>query len=134
MKKTINDFKLNTYAYPLLSEEGRKVPYSCNYDINYSSILTRLIQEAGRFCESFASDLFIEWHNVKAWIESAGFCDSEVFLFGFRQYGVDDAGYILSRYNGGGYAYPEEEYRSLWRLEISTNDSGDIKMILGRVF
>lgn len=27
--------------------------------INYSSILSKLIQEAGRWCEHYASDLFI---------------------------------------------------------------------------
>ena len=31
------------------------------WEINTSFILTRLIQEAGRWCESFASDLFVQW-------------------------------------------------------------------------
>lgn len=36
-----------------------------NWEINYSSILTKLIQEAGRWCEHYASDLFITWkHNI----------------------------------------------------------------------
>ena len=131
---TFEDFKFNTYAYHLMTEEGRRSSYSGKYEINYSSILSRLIQEAGRFCEFFASDLFIDWGGVLRWMDEAGECEEAVFLFGFRQSGVDGNSYVLSRYNGGCYRYPEKEYRSMWRLEISTNDNEQIKMILGRVF
>ena len=136
MEKTVTfeDFKLNTYAYGLLTEEGRRDYYSGKYEINYSSILSRLIQEAGRFCEYFASDLFIDWGGVLRWMEEAEDNSESVFLFGFRQNGVDGNSFVLSRYNNGCYRYPEKEYRSMWRLEISTNDKDGIKMILGRVF
>ena len=33
--------------------------------INLSSILTVLIQEAGRWCRSYASDLFIYWSSLQ---------------------------------------------------------------------
>ena len=136
MEKTVTfeDFKFNTYAYGLLTEEGRRDYYSGKYEINYSSILSRLIQEAGRFCEYFASDLFIDWGGVLRWMEEAEDNSESVFLFGFRQNGVDGNSFVLSRYNNGCYRYPEKEYRSMWRLEISTNDKDGIKMILGRVF
>ena len=136
MKKeyTLDDFRANTYAYKLMTEEGRFSSYSGKYEINTSSILTALIQEAGRLCERFASDLFIDWAGVERWIDNAAQDDETVFLLGFRRNGVDGNGFILSRYNGGAYDYPEKEYRSMWRLEISTNNDNDIKMILGRVF
>lgn len=136
MEKTVTfeDFKFNTYAYGLLTEEGRRDYYSGKYEINYSSILSRLIQEAGRFCEYFASDLFIDWGGVLRWMEEAEDNSESVFLFGFRQNGVDGNSFVLSRYNNGCYRYPEKEYRSMWRLEISTDDKDSIKMILGRVF
>lgn len=136
MKKTytVNDFEANTYAYKPIEATGYTSAYSGHYDINYSSILTRLIQEAGRFCEYFASDLFIDWGGVLQWMEEAEDNSESVFLFGFRQNGVDGNSFVLSRYNNGCYRYPEKEYRSMWRLEISTNDHDQIKMILGRVF
>ena len=133
-EKKIDDFKANTYAYKLMTEEGRFSSYSGKYEINASSILTRLIQEAGRLCERFASDLFIDWAGIERWIDNATEDSETVFLLGFRQNGVDGNDFILSRYNSGCYLYPEKEYRSMWRLEISTNNDGDIKMILGRVF
>lgn len=131
---TFDDFKFNTYAYHLITEEGRRDYYSGKYEINYSSVLSRLIQEAGRFCEYFASDLFIDWGGVLRWMEEARENSEAVFLFGFRQNGVDGNSFVFSRYNDGCYRYPEKEYRSMWRLEISTDDRDNIKMILGRVF
>lgn len=134
MKKTytVSDFKANTYAYKPIEETGYISAYSGHYDINYSSILTRLIQEAGRFCESFASDLFIDWRNVDGILDESGEIE-KTFLFGFRQNGVDHDNFILSRYNGGAYLNPQGEYRSMWRLDIVA-DGLEIKMTLGRVF
>lgn len=131
MKKeyTVNDFRMDGKVY---TATGYVSSYSGKYDINDSSILTRLIQEAGRYCERFASDLFIDWKAVERKIDSADALDL-VFLFGFRRDGVDGNSFILSRYNGGGYAYPEKEYRSMWRLDI-TADGDRIEMVLGRVF
>lgn len=136
MKKeySLSDFRVNDYAYKPITASGYRSSYSGKFEINDSSILTRLIQEAGRFCESFASDLFIDWNGVQRWIENAAAAvdDSAVFLFGFRQMGVDGNSFILSRYNGGAYVCPEKEYRSMWRLDIHAGE--EIKMTLGRVF
>ena len=136
MKKeyTIFDFKVNDYAYSrdIVTASGYVSSYSGAYEINTSGILSRLIQEAGRFCESFASDLFIDWKEIEKKID----CNDALFLtylFGFRQNGVDHNSFILSRYNGGGYAFPEKEYRSMWRLDIKA-DGNSITMTLGRVF
>lgn len=59
------------------------------WDLNYSSILTQLIQYAGRFCESYASDLFIIWKFcVEAKLKDPDL-ESYSVLFGFREMGVD---------------------------------------------
>ena len=42
-----------------------------SWEINTSSILTKLIQEAGRWCESYASDLFIRWGVIQKGLENA---------------------------------------------------------------
>lgn len=135
---TLDDFRMNTYAHDTMTDTGRRSYYNGKYEVNHSGILTRLIQEAGRFCERFASDLFIDWGGVERWIDNADTGAETVFLFGFRRDGVDGNSFVLSRYNNGCYAYPEKEYRSMWRLEISTGvdeyNSDEISMTLGRVF
>ena len=127
----LEDFKINKYAYGVIESDGSWSNYSGKYDINYSSILSRLIQEAGRFCENFASDLFIDWQSIELDLEKPDFSGG-VYLFGFRQSGVDHNTFVLSRYNSEG-DYAKHNYRSLWRLDISVNDR-DIKMELGRCF
>lgn len=127
---TYDDFKVNDYAYKPIEAEGRWDTYRNCYSVNDSDILTRLIQEAGRYCEHYASDLFIDWEYVQAAVHSG---DNTTFLFGFRQMGVDHAAFVFSRYNESGYS-ARHEYRSLWRLDIRTDDERNITMTLGRVF
>lgn len=45
------DFSTKTCYSKVIEEHGR------DFEINYSSILTKLIQECGRLCENYASDL-----------------------------------------------------------------------------
>lgn len=127
-----DDFKANTYAYKPITATGYADSRD-HFDINSSSILTTLIQEAGRYCESFASDLFIDWQRVLETIDAARPGDLQVsFLFGFRQNGVDHDSFIFSRFNQYDY-HAKHEYRSLWRLDI-TFPGREIVMKLGRVF
>lgn len=130
---TAKEFKMNTYAYKPIVETGRFSSSSGRYEINYSGILTRLIQEAGRFCEAYASDLFIDWQTVEAFINDIGDGETGYFLFGFRQYGVDHTEFVISRYTNNCYRDPAKEYRSMWRLDVSAEYS-ELTMTLGRVF
>lgn len=132
---TTAEFKVNTYAYgrDTIECSGRWAEREARFEINDSSILTRLIQEAGRYCERFASDLFIDWTAVQETIEAMTDDGHEIFLFGFRRDGVDHNAFILSRAeNQGYYGSLEHNYRSLWRLDITTSGR-DIEMTLGRV-
>ena len=101
-------------------------------EVNYSSILTRLIQEAGRYCESYASDLFIDWQDTLEKMSDIRMKDLSM-LFGFRADGVDDARSVF---------YHEEHeslyvYRSIWRLDVKvtrqTSERKDFTMTLYRV-
>ena len=121
---------MNDYAWKPITADGYLSSYSWKYEINYSSILTALIQEAGRLCENFASDLFIDWEAVLRFIDSPD-SESKTFLFGFRKDGVDHDSFIFSRYSNS--MHGEYYYRSLWRLDIVTKEK-EIKMTLGRVF
>jgi len=122
---TINDLKMRevyTDSY------GWWTTYREKFDVNYSSILTKLIQEAGRWCESYASDLFIDWINVEEKLHNRDY-EGGSYVFGFRQYGVDHLEYVLSRLNSG----DSKEYRSVWRLDMEVVED-KLTMKLGRVY
>lgn len=98
--------------------------------INYSSILTELICSAGRFCEYYASDLFIDWKAIDEKLTGEDIFSldgTDVFYFGMRESGVDHESFIRSR-----IAENHGQYRALYRLEVTRKD-GEMKMILKRM-
>ncbi|MCC2255547.1 hypothetical protein LKD70_14175 [Ruminococcus sp. CLA-AA-H200] len=110
--------------------------------INYSSILTRLIQEAGTVTTSYASDLFISWESFLEEVEKkmATMADFEYTTFlGFRQRGVDGPEYIEARLsNPETYGNP---YLSIFQLDLVAfyeadmyDGSYEIVMTLSQVF
>lgn len=104
-------------------ETGRYNRAEGKYDINTSSILTRLIQEAGRWCRSYASDLFIYWkYNVDKLLEN-GSMENSNLIFAFRELGVDDE--FAYNHNKRNYHY----YRAVWYLTITIVDE-KIEMVL----
>ena len=115
---TINDFKaMNSEVLETSGEltvnlfTGERT-----VSINYSSVLTRLIQEAGRICEFYASDLFIDWRAIAESLED-GSVETGSRLFGFRKAGVDEARSILYWRNETSRALPDH-YSTIWRLDI----------------
>ena len=115
------DFSEKKYKSRAIEAYGR------NFDINYSSILTKLIQECGRWCESYASDLFISWNSIIKKLEEKTMKTS-AYLFGIREMGVDHDEFVLSRYNNSGY-FAMYEYRKIYRLDVKV-DEDVIKMEL----
>lgn len=64
----------------------------------YSNILTKLIQDAGRLCNIYTSDLFIYWQrNIVKPLEK-GKLRSQTYTIEFRQNGVE--------------MYTEEDYKN----------------------
>lgn len=104
------DFSTKTYDSKVIEARGR------DFDINYSSILTKLIQECGRLCESYASDLFITWNGIVQKLKEKTMRTS-VYLFGIREMGVDSNEFVINRYNNYG-SYARHEYRKIYRLDI----------------
>ena len=91
--------------------------------LNMSEIYTKLIQEAGRICEHFASDILIDIESVEKWI--CGCSKSEYapargisFCFGFCKMGVDHWEFAKNRTNS--------ELYKIYRLDLSTSH-GHIK-------
>ena len=103
------DFSRIAYGTKTTEAFGR------DFEINYSSILTRLIKECGRLCESYASDLFVDWNGISQKLKDKTM-ESSTYLFGIREMGVDHNEFVLSRYNNNSYAY--YEYRKIYRLDV----------------
>ena len=92
---------------------------SLDHFINYSGILTRLIQEAGTITANYASDLFVSWEGFikKAEEKMNSQNDFEITtFFGFRENGVDGPEYISLKLSSPEiYGSP---YISIFRLNM----------------
>lgn len=132
---TVEDFKPNFESREPIEATGNWSESNKIFDINYSSILTRLIQEAGRWCERYASDLFIDWKHIEKSLSDPEY-KGEVRLFGFRESGVDHTAWVLNKYNN--LIYDRNEYRAIWKLTVKVEPHDyygkKISMELVRVF
>lgn len=105
-------------------EKGAFYREKGSWRINYGSILSKLIQEAGRWCEYYASNLFILWNAIDKKLED-GTIETESFVFAFGDRGVDsESGYKLHQdMNDRNY------YRAVWFLDVVVNED-EIEMVL----
>ena len=102
------------------------------FDINLSSILTKLIQEAGRWCENYASDLFIDWERLQSNLTNKKL-RNHTMIFAFRQCGVDGLTEVqIKTDNPIMYGYNNDYYRAVYVLDITINGDS-IKCELGRI-
>ena len=121
---TIDNFKMDNIDVRTI---GWWNGFQQKFDVNCSGILTKLIQEAGRWCENYASDLFVDWMCLMENFVDKDFKGGN-YLFGFRKDGVDNTSSILTHFNNGG----RNGYRAIWRLDVKVKND-EITMILGRV-
>lgn len=126
-KYTINSFKMNKI---IAKSQGYWSDDAGRFDVNYSSILTHLIQSAGRWCENYASDLFIDWCEITSCLKDPDFLGG-TYLFGFRKNGVDGESYIISNAENGKNL--SDYYREILRLEINIENNVCL-MVLGEVY
>lgn len=115
--------KLRSIIAGTITETGSYNPIECKWEINTSSILTRLIQEAGRWCEHYASDLFVQWkYEIENGLDN-GTLETDTFVFAMRDSGVDHKEWYKNHKDKHNY------YRAVWFLDVETNE-GKIKMTL----
>lgn len=111
-----------------VSYETQK-PVATGTDTNYSSVLSRLIQDTGRFCLHYASDLFVLWDTAITFLGQVcvwGGAPEEIgFAFGIREDGVDDAGTVARNLAKG----PRYYYRAVYVLETGRKN-GTVYMSL----
>ena len=128
---TKREYTIDDFITPVLDGETIEETAQSGSTLNYSSILTRLIQEAGRWCKRYASDLFIDWYYLVRDIEN-NTLDDRTMLFGFREDGVDGYRFVCSRYTQD-HIVARYTYRALWRLDIHIDDEGYVNMKLQEV-
>lgn len=105
-------------------------PSKGKWIINSSDILTKLIQVAGRECQSYAGDLFISWCTLEHELTKKEI-ENRKFLFGFRELGVDHTSYVLNHLNSPALSSYENTYKAVYMIELSVNEYGDLEMKLG---
>lgn len=119
--ENIDSFKMLDREAPITSD-GQII--NGEVSVNYSSILTKLIQEAGRWCKAYASDLFIFWSAITERLQN-GQLENASYLFGFYETGVDNAKSIINQYQTTGYA-AGLRYRAIWKLDVAVKNDGRI--------
>lgn len=139
-KYTMENFKLESVIEEAIGRWSNKNPYfygissEGKFDINYSSILTILIQAAGRICRCYASDLFISWSSLEKELNNPEY-EGGKYLFGMREMGVDHNTYVLSRLNNYGKEQMEKDIKELYLLEVKVEKSNvyaTITMFFGK--
>ena len=89
--------------------------YQGKTEINMSSIYTKLIQEAGRYCDFYASDLLFDIDKIHQIIQSG---ESGTVYIGFRDSGVDGNQYISVKEPSA----ISSEYHAIYRVEIKQTE------------
>ena len=146
MKYTVENFQKEMCCKPVIAKgqitmERGKI----QINLNWTNILTKLIQETGRLVESYASDLLYSLQNVHEILTCmtediySETCDEDMlqtsFLFGLREMGVDNTTQILVKYENAD-VYNNRfgaEYRQIWKLDVKVTKSGFVSMELYRV-
>ena len=91
--------------------------------INVSDILTKLIKEVGRLCDSYASDLFISWNEIQKKLDNGTMRGDELYVFAIRDGGVDHEQWYEQHKDDRNY------YREVWFLNVEATEN-QIKMTL----
>ena len=120
---------------PLFSAKGAIVKNSADnkpyMSINLSDIMTKLIQDTGRFCERYASDLIINYESL---VNVTNSLDTDrkphYEWFGLRQSGVDGIAYILCNMNQNSASYCSQYYRKLYCIRVSAIEDDEITVDL----
>ena len=96
------------------------------YSINVSSILSKLITEAGRWCEDYASDVLFYIDDLKKLFRqkpvTGDGMEDVVIIMGMRQNGVDHGETVTTYFAKHPFDGDSYYYRALWALRVERDD------------
>ena len=109
---------------PILSDTGEVCDRPDNFNnpvnINISDITTFLIQNVGRYCDRYASDLLITHESLINTINNLNPDRKTEYLWlGLRESGVDGIAYIIANIKDHSPEYIAEYYRKVFCIRIS---------------
>lgn len=114
-------------------EKGRRQSNNGLYSVNLSSILTRLIQDTGRFCDTHADDILFDLENIVNTAKHGAenmIPHVTIKAVGIRANGVDGAEYIFNNMNSN---WHDDYYRRIYGIRIThavENDEGTVTVEL----
>jgi hypothetical protein len=113
----VKEIAKETGSYTVMENGKRDVR-----DVVCPQIMSKLIIEAGKSCEFYASDLLWDWIGMMEEIREG---KENVFdrWFGFRQSGVDSENAIRDRMKNG------TEYKAIYKVNVAMRD-GTIYMTM----
>lgn len=96
-------------------------------NINLSSIETILIQNAGRFCEFYASDVLYDIQAMHEFTKDVKTNDEQIFIFAMRNSGIDGCSFLTSRIEDTTsrtdfYKLIHDYYRKILAVKITKKD------------
>ena len=98
-------------------------------NVNYSDIVTELVQAAGTLCEYYASDIIYDVKDLENCINNVR---EEVLFIGIRDSGCDSTNSIKCRLENSS-TYGNNNYIRLYRLETSIPDESHYRIELLRI-
>lgn len=109
---------------PILSDTGEICDHPDNFNnpvsINISDITTFLIQNVGRYCDRYASDLLISHESLINTINNMNPNRKNEYLWlGLRESGVDGIAYIIANIKNHSPEYIAAYYRKVFCIKIS---------------
>lgn len=112
-------------AKPLFSDTGEVYDNPYNFsnpvNINISDITTFLIQNVGRYCDRYASDLLISYESLINTINNLNPDRKNEYLWlGLRESGVDGIAYIIASMKDHSPEYIAAYYRKVFCIKISS--------------
>lgn len=110
------DAAKNKELYKISGKASPLTPYK--FDMNLSKLATKLIQDTGRFCENYASDLLLTWTNIERAI-SIYETPKSIFCVGIKSDGIDENAAILNAIKSPKARY---KYRKLYAIVIDHNE------------
>lgn len=109
---------------------------------NVSSIMTKIMQDVGRFSERHSSDAFFGLEKLYALAHEEYRVDpenpfDEIFCFGIRQDGVDHSDWVMDnlakcRDHFTGYVFPERHYRRVLAVRCRAAFDKDLRCTRAR--
>lgn len=106
-----------------MKETGRRVTYTNEYDINIHEIISLLIQNAGRLCDSYASDIIYSIDTIREGINDDRI--NETFIVAIHASGVDGIKRLIGCMNHERWS--EDKYRCIYGIRVNhDNDNNEV--------